>query len=319
MNNKKASIGDATNIARGKTQGDSRPSYEELEQMLTQKNEVIARQNEVIACAHKITRNQRESYSHRIVDLELLFSNPDAVLQGQEMILNVAYTRSVIGLGHDTMACYLAAKTDAGGIVYDYETVKQGETPEGEKATFRNESSIRFLPNSFSSTDTKASEATLKQREGAKKRADTRLEKLKQSLVVCSSCGQSSEMHIGLVPVCGACGHVGVLDGSNPDALVKAEDVRIVVADNSVCSTPTEQVTGSDGLETVTIEYEEEPAHAPKLTIVPPRKKCAPTFGKPAPTQCPDCHEYAVFKDELTGRKECITCNTFGKPGKKAV
>ncbi|HEY7414676.1 MAG TPA: hypothetical protein VH593_05755 [Ktedonobacteraceae bacterium] len=227
-----------------------KPTYEELVQELARKDAVIARQAQELEqeraalaqeraalaqeraireIAHKIVRNKREVPAHRIIDLELFYSNPDAILHGQEIALNVAYTRAVIDIGHTAMAEYFAAKSDAGGCEYRCDPV-QSENESGKKV-YRNESYFRPIPENFTISDNKASTAVLKQREAGKKRAEKRLEKLKQSLLVCPSCGDSEHMHIGLMPVCGVCGHVVPFDDSDPSRVVKAEDVRILVSD----------------------------------------------------------------------------------------
>lgn len=212
----------------------------------------------IVEQANKIVRNQRESYSHRLTDLALLFTMPDAVLQGKETVINVAEVRNVVGLGHNTMADYLAAKAQAGGIEYGYKTVKQ-DTDNG-KTAYQNESTIKFNPASFTTSDTKAAEATLKQRDANKRSEKKRLEQLKQSFLKCAHCG-STDMSVVTISICNQCNATGQVDGSTPDLIeiYKAEDVRVFVDVPAPHATPEPEPAPSDEPPFEDIPFPDEP------------------------------------------------------------
>lgn len=201
----------------------------ELAQERQARQKTERRATTIMDYIRNITSNKMEEYAQRITDIAMFLLDPDAVLEGRDVPLNVAYMRGITGLGHDAMASYLKAKADSGGIEYDCQWNKE---------TGRNESRVKFVPSTFFQTNLKACQASVKQREGAKKRQEKHLKKL-----ICPACGDSDNQGVGMVHICGKCGYRAA--GIDPEMIFMAKDVLIVedVEDDAVPDTPTvEQV-----------------------------------------------------------------------------
>lgn len=287
----------------------TRPTYEELQQQLAQKNQVIEKLKaenqqlrQIVSKTSEIITNKGETAAHRLIDTRLILSHSDEILNGKEFKIDVDQERKALGLGSDTMTKYFVAKEQAGGIEYKSTPVRQLENG---KVTFIKESTFKAIPDTFTTSNTKDVEVTTKQREAVSKR---RLEAVNHP--VCTSCGSSDDIHTVLTPICMRC----EVTFEDQRQVKKTENVRIVVeelpiSDEKPLAEPTETPTvNEDDYLPVEPDYIRDGYESSELETVP-----ATSVNNPQQSLFPDSPKKQIRPVTITNghtlpNRACLKC-----------